>query len=50
MKKSVKKMISAITFPFSVISVLIDDSRNINENGDWDRYHARKNHKKGVQR
>ena len=47
--KSIKRIASAIASaiatPFTMIAVLIDDSRRINEDGSWDKYWARKNKK-----
>ena len=38
-----KKLIEIIAMPFESLAVLIDESRRINEDGSWDKYHARKN-------
>ena len=43
MKNIIKKLISIIASPVKLISLLIEESRNINEYGDWNTYHARKN-------
>ena len=46
-----KRIIDFITYPFVEISVMIDESRRINEDGSWDKYWERKNRKamkKGV--
>lgn len=43
MKNIIKKIISVITFPFDLVLLLIDESKNINEYGDWNTYHARRN-------
>lgn len=40
-----KKFFEALISPFVSIAVMIDESRRINENGDWDAYNARKNRK-----
>jgi hypothetical protein len=45
MKKLFKRMWEAITEPFISIAVLIDESKRINEDGSWDKYHARRNKK-----
>ena len=45
MKKMFKKVLEAITEPFVSIAVLIDESKRINEDGSWDKYHERKNQK-----
>lgn len=44
--KKVKKIWDAITGPFVAVAVLIDESKRINEDGSWDRYHERKNRRK----
>ena len=43
MKKMFKKVIDFITEPFISIAVLLDESRRINEDGSWDKYHESKN-------
>lgn len=43
MKKVFTRILEAVTFPFVAIIVLIDESRRINEHGDWDEYNARRN-------
>ena len=43
MKKTFKKILSAIAYPFAVFSILIDESRTINEYGDWNTYHIPRN-------
>lgn len=45
MKKMFKKAIDFITSPFIAVAVLLDDSRRMNLDGDWDKYHERKNQK-----
>lgn len=40
-----KKFWQAITAPFIAIAVLIGESKEINEDGSWDKYWARKNRK-----
>ena len=37
------KFLDAITAPFVAFAVLLDESRRANEDGSWDKYHARKN-------
>ena len=44
-KNGVKKAVQNTKEAFIGFSILLDESRNINENGDWDEYHARKNRK-----
>lgn len=43
--KTLKKIWESITMPFISVAVMIDESKRINENGDWDAYNARKNRK-----
>lgn len=38
-----KKLLNAIAKPFVSFAVHLDESRRINEDGSWDKYHARKN-------
>ena len=38
-----KKLLNAITAPFTAIAGLVDESRNLNEDGSWDTYGAKKN-------
>lgn len=45
MKKMFKKAIDCITAPFIAVAVLLDESRQINEDGSWDKYNERKNQK-----
>lgn len=45
MKKAIRKALDVIFSPFISIAVLIDESKNINENGSWDKYWERKNRK-----
>ena len=40
-----RKIFEALISPFVSIAVMIDESRRINENGDWNAYNARKNRK-----
>lgn len=40
-----RKFFEALILPFVSIAVMIDESKRINENGDWDAYNARKNRK-----
>jgi hypothetical protein len=42
-EQTVKKIINAITAPFIYFAVLLDESRRTNEDGSWDKYHAKKN-------
>lgn len=48
MKKFFKKIIDVLTTPFVSIAVLLDESKRINEDGSWDKYHAKKNLKDKV--
>lgn len=41
------KIWEAITSPFIGIAVLIDESKRINEDGSWDKYHAKRNNRNG---
>ena len=43
--KVLRKIWDAVTAPFVSVAVLIDESKRINEDGSWDRYHAKKNRK-----
>lgn len=43
--KALKKIIVAIKSPFVAIAILLDESRRINEDGSWDKWHERKNRK-----
>lgn len=43
MKKRIKNFFKAIISPFVAISVMIDESKRINEDGSWDSYWANKN-------
>ena len=43
MKKFFKKIIDVFTAPFVSIAVLLDESKRINEDGSWDKYHEKKN-------
>ena len=45
MKKAIRKALDIIFSPFISIAVLIDESKNINEDGSWDKYWERKNRK-----
>lgn len=45
MKKIMIKLWDAITTPFVALVVHLDESRRINEDGSWDKYHERKNRK-----
>ena len=38
-----KKIWDRITEPFISVAVMIDESKRINEDGSWDKYHERKN-------
>lgn len=41
----IKTLLEAILLPFTMMAILIDESKRINECGDWDRYHAKRNNK-----
>jgi hypothetical protein len=41
-----KKLWEAITAPFTALAVLIGESKEINEDGSWDKYWERRNRKK----
>lgn len=41
----IKTLLEAILLPFTMMAILIDESKRINEYGDWDRYHAKRNNK-----
>lgn len=41
--KTIKNFWYTITMPFTALAVAIDESKRINEDGSWDKYHARKN-------
>lgn len=43
MKHRIKRFFEAIISPFVAISVMIDESKRINEDGSWDNYWANKN-------
>lgn len=43
--KTLKNAWNAITMPFVAVAVAIDESRRLNEDGSWDKYHARRNRK-----
>lgn len=45
--KTLKKMWNAITMPFMAVAVAIDESKRLNEDGSWDKYHARRNRREG---
>lgn len=45
--KKLKKIWPAIKDAFIGILVHIDESKRINEDGSWDKYHERKNRKVG---
>ena len=40
-----KKIWNHIKESFVAVAVLIDESKNINEDGEWDRYWEKKNRK-----
>ena len=44
-----RRLWEAITSPFVAISVCIGESKELNENGSWDKYWERKN-KKSMKR
>lgn len=41
--KTLKKIWEAIASPFIALAVNIEESKNINEDGSWDKYWERKN-------
>lgn len=43
MKEKIKNFFEAIISPFVSVAVMIDESKRINEDGSWDKYHARRN-------
>jgi hypothetical protein len=43
--KAFKKIWDAIKTPFESLIAGLDESKRINEDGSWDKYHARKNRK-----
>ena len=43
MKKFFKKIVDALISPFVAFAVLLDESKNLNEDGSWDTYWAKKN-------
>ena len=43
--KTLKKIWNAITEPIRAIYVLYYESREMNEDGSWDKYWAKKNNK-----
>jgi len=43
MKRKLLKILEAIALPFISVAVMIDESKRINEDGSWDKYHARRN-------
>ena len=45
--KLLKKILQAIFDPFVSVAVMVDTSKRINEDGSWDKYHERRNRKKG---
>lgn len=38
-----KRILNAIAYPFVTFAILLDESRRTNEDGSWDKYHAKKN-------
>lgn len=40
-----EKLIDFFISPFVAILVLIDESKKINEDGSWDKYHEKRNKK-----
>lgn len=48
--KALKRVWEAITSPFISLAVMIDTSKRINENGDWDSYWEKKNRKKAREK
>lgn len=47
MRKLLKKIKSAFVEGFTMAAILLDESRRINEDGSWDKYHAKRNAKGG---
>ncbi len=45
MKKTLKKMLDAITTPFVSVAVLLDESKRIDEDGTWAKARASKTNK-----
>ena len=43
MKERFKKILEAITYPFVAIACMVGTSQELNEDGAWDKYWARKN-------
>jgi len=43
MKRKLLRFFEAIALPFISVAVMIDESKRINEDGSWDKYHARRN-------
>lgn len=43
MKNFITRIGDAISYPFSFFAALLEESRNLNEDGSWDKYWARKN-------
>ena len=43
--KFIKKLWDAITTPFISVAVMIDESKRLNLDGSWNKYHERKNRK-----
>lgn len=41
----IKTLLEAILLPFTMMAILIDESKRINECGDWNAYHAKRNNK-----
>ena len=41
----IKKFFNAVKESFTALLVIVDESKNINEDGSWDEYWARKNRK-----
>ena len=46
MKRLIASIWDAITFPFITIAVLVEESRNMNEDGSWDTYWEKQNKKR----
>lgn len=40
--KKIKKILNVIAEPFVAFSVILEESRRINEDGSWDKYWERK--------
>lgn len=45
MKNWFKKLLETITEPFVSVAVMVDESKRMNLDGSWDKYHERRNQK-----